>query len=165
MEDLITSDAADCRSHGHTSSFLPLALQKGYLPHRFDQSFFADHSPPHHEPSTPLQYLSPEAFKPFLNLKPASYQTVGRWHARIHEMQAGPASRGEARGRLVGYGSTNQRSLQQALREIVAQDEVPNVEDRRMFEKARTKLEGAEVKLLADPLEKMLKYYPRIGSL
>ncbi|OBZ66636.1 Serine/threonine-protein kinase SRPK [Grifola frondosa] len=51
-------------------------------------------------------------------------------------------------------------SLRQKLREIGQQDDAPEVGEGTMIEKTGTRLEEAEVELLADLLEKMLRYRP-----
>ncbi|KAF9511351.1 hypothetical protein BS47DRAFT_1346871 [Hydnum rufescens UP504] len=51
-------------------------------------------------------------------------------------------------------------SLHQKLREIGEQDDVPDVDGGRMIEKTGTRLDEAEIELLADLLAKMLRYRP-----
>jgi serine/threonine-protein kinase SRPK3 len=51
-------------------------------------------------------------------------------------------------------------SLHQKLREIGEQDDAPDVDGGRMIEKTGTRLDEAEVELLADLLENMLRYRP-----
>jgi serine/threonine-protein kinase SRPK3 len=46
------------------------------------------------------------------------------------------------------------------LREIRDQDDISNVNEGTMIEKEGTGLDEAEVRLLADLLEKMLRYCP-----
>lgn len=51
-------------------------------------------------------------------------------------------------------------SLRKQLREIGKQDDAPDVNEGRMTEKTGTWVDKAEVELLADLLEKMLRYRP-----
>jgi serine/threonine-protein kinase SRPK3 len=165
----------------------------------FGQSFFADRSPPHNTPATPLHYLSPEAFfdlkisfasdvwalacvifeiragsplfDPFLSsdtlILKQIVETLGgfpepwwsAWEARrvwFDETGAPkPAEEQKKEGVLL---PAVKGSLREKLHEIGERDDAPDVDEGTMIEKAGTRLEEAEVELLTDLLEKMLRY-------
>lgn len=167
----------------------------------FGQSFFADHSPPHNVPATPLHYLSPEAFfgleisfasdvwalactifeiraesplfDPFLSgdtlILKQIVETLGRfpdtwwngWEARRTWFdETGAPKPADVQRKERAFLLAVKSSLHQRLREIGEQDDAPDVDEGTMIEKVGTHLDEVEVSLLADLLEKMLRYNP-----
>ena len=177
---------AGCGSHRHLPYFLSIPATRGFssvLVNPSSQAF------PHQTINLPLPFIiGPQ--KHSLSRKSASLPTSGPWRAGFQLFDPFLASDTLILQQIVGtlgrfpelwWSSWEAReqwfdetgnvkpeakliaeksSLREKLRDIGQQDDPPEVDEGRMIEKTGTGIEEAEVELLTDLLEKMLRYNP-----